>query len=211
MSGSKKVQKVFDTWAQDYHADGMEKSHWASVEQAFSMIPENNGNYLEIGIGNGYGIHHMATHQFSGGQCYGLDISPLMVDRTRQRLDEFPNVTLQRGDFLHWQSPHDVRFSLIFSMEVFYYFQDIQQGIHRAAELLQPGGTLMVLVNYYMENTNSHSWAEELETPMVLWSKANYVNGFCKAGFQHVEQKLFLQDLTGQLPGTLGTWGIVPE
>ena len=211
MSGSKKVQKVFDSWAQDYHADGMEKSHWTSVKQAFSLIPKNNGNYLEIGIGNGYGIHHMATHQFSKGQCYGLDISPIMVDRARHRLNELSHVTLQSEDFLKWQPPPEIRFSFIFSMEAFYYFNDIQQGIHRAAKLLQPGGTLMVLVNYYLENTISHSWPEELDTPMVLWSKADYRNGFSKAGFQHIEQNLFTQDITEQNPETLGTWGILPE
>jgi trans-aconitate methyltransferase len=206
-----KVQTVFDAWSRDYHADGMEKSHWSSVEQAFSLIPENNGNYLEIGIGNGYGIQHMASHQFSGGHCYGLDISPGMVKITGQRLSHLSNVTLESGDFLTWQPPSEIRFSIVFSMEVFYYFPDIQKGIDRASALLEPGGALMVLVNYYQENPVSHSWPDELNTPMVLWNKDDYITGFKRAGFRDLKQEILISDPDTQSRGTLATWGILTD
>lgn len=211
MKYSKSTQEVFNSWAQDYHADGMEEHHWPRVRQALEFIPEMTGNYLEIGVGNGYGIHYIATHQFAHGQCYGLDLSPNMIERARQKIEGLRNVHLESADFLTWQPKSGLRFSLIFSMEVFYYFHDIQAGIDKALSLLKPGGMLMVLVNYYKEHQASHSWPEELDTPMQLWSASDYLSGFEKAGLQNVQQRRFTDPPEAAKPGdpgTLATWGI---
>lgn len=45
------AKEIFDVWALDHHADGMEQSHWISVREAFQKIPSSGGNYLEIGFG----------------------------------------------------------------------------------------------------------------------------------------------------------------
>lgn len=212
---SKNTREVFDAWARDYHADGMEEHHWPRVKQAFEVIPEMHGNYLEIGVGNGYGLQHMATHQFAAGQCYGMDLSPNMAERAKQKTAGLPNVHLICADFLNWQPGSDMRFSLIFSMEVFYYFHDIQAGIEKAYSLLEPGGLLMVLVNFYKEHKASHSWPDDLDTPMQLWSQADYRAGFEKAGFQNIKQAHFpdlsQSDKDSEDPGTLATWGTHPN
>ena len=210
MSGFLKLSKrtakeIFDSWALDYHADGMEKSHWQSVRQAFDKIPESCGNYLEIGFGNGYGIAHMATHQYQQGTCYGLDISPNMVEKAQKRLDVFNNIYLNSGDFLTWQPDQDLKFSCIFSMEVFYYFQNIREGIQKAVSLLEPKGMLMILVNHYLENVETHSWSDDLQTRMTLWSKEDYRTGLLEAGLSHVKQEILN---AGDGLGTLCTWAI---
>ncbi|RKY75471.1 class I SAM-dependent methyltransferase [candidate division KSB1 bacterium] len=201
---SQKAKDLFNKWAVDYHADGMEKGHINSVKQSFKYIPVSNGNYLEIGFGNGYSIEHIASNQYSNGKCFGLDISENMLEKASQRLGFFPNVHLETGNFITWHPPSGTRFSCIFSMEVFYYFKEIQAGIEKAASLLEPGGRLMVLVNYYAENEVSLSWPDDVDVYMTLWSEKDYKQGFEKAGLINIKQKRLNRQ---QDAGTLMTMG----
>lgn len=206
---NRNARDVFNEWALDYHAEGMEKGHWRSVSEAFSLIPASDGNYLEIGIGNGYGIRHMAGAQYRGGSCYGLDISENMVRAAAARTEGLQNVHLEAADFLQWQPPEHIRFSCIFSMEVFYYFTDVSAGIRKAAGLLAPEGKLMVLVNYHRQNPECHSWPAELGTPMVLWGADDYRAAFAAAGLTGIEH-CYLPD-GGDQRGTLCTTGLRPS
>ena len=61
MSHSRTTREVFDEWAQDHHADGMERHHRPRVEQAWKSLPPFDGDYLEVGVGNGYAIRHMGA------------------------------------------------------------------------------------------------------------------------------------------------------
>lgn len=208
----KSTRELFEAWGKDEHADGMASHHWRTVKQAFDLIPDSDGNYLEIGVGNGYGIEHMARHQFARGKCLGLDVAESMVNRSCEKTRDLDNVSIHQGDFLSWDfTPNDL-FSLIFSMEVFYYFPDIQQGLDKAFSLLVPDGQLWVLVNFYQENPQSHDWPEQLDTPMTMWSSKNYVEGFEKAGFTGIQQRFFqdpVNDKDNDGP-TLATFGVKP-
>ena len=197
------AQEVFDAWALDYHADGMEADHRPSVDDAFAMLPEIHGDYLEIGVGNGYAIRKVADDGRIRGALYGLDVSANMIALTEKRLRPH-NAQLAQADFLAWQFPRSGSFGLIFSMEVFYYLSDMHAGISKSLSLLQPGGHLVVLVNRYRENTQSHDWDKQLNTPMHLWSEAEYKAAFNQAGFATVRQ-FRLQAISAV--GTLMTWG----
>jgi SAM-dependent methyltransferase len=203
------AEEVFDRWALDYHAPGMEDEHWPSVKEAFELIPESNGLYLEVGVGNGYGLFYMATNQYTEGRCLGIDVSHNMVDLAQKRIMGLENVEVRRADFLEFD-PGDERPDLIFSMEVFYYFPNISEGIAHAFEILAPGGRVMILVNHYQERPESHDWPSQLETPMQLWSARQYLDAMAGAGFVDVQQKIFGAPV-GPEPGTLGTWGLKPS
>jgi hypothetical protein len=47
------AKDVFEAWGNDYHADGMETEHWPRVREMFNLIEPSNGDYLEVGVGNG--------------------------------------------------------------------------------------------------------------------------------------------------------------
>jgi len=214
MSQHRSTQDVFDDWAQDHHADGMEKHHRPRVEQAWRTLSPGSGDYLEIGVGNGYAIRHLAGTTFAAGQCVGLELSPHMADKARRNTTERSNVHIECGDFLRWAPSGEQRFALIFSMEVFYYFPDIQRGIDHAVRLLAPGGTLMVLVNYFTEHAASHAWPDQLDTPMTLWSAEEYREGFRRAGLVDIEQAFYLDPPDTAEPGdpgTLSTRGQSPD
>ena len=213
MPYTRTAEEVFDDWALDYHAHGMEDEHWPSVHEAFRLIPESSGHYLEVGVGNGFGLFYMATNQYRTGHCLGIDVSANMVDVTQKRIVGVDNAAVRRGEFLGFDPGPD-RPDLIFSMEVFYYLADIQRGIEHAFEILTPGGMLMILVNYYEERVESHDWPGQLDTRMQLWSRRQYLNGLQDAGFTEVKQGLFKVSSDSavrmQNPGTLGTWGKKP-
>jgi SAM-dependent methyltransferase len=209
MSYSRTAEEVFDDWALDYHASGMEDEHWPSVREALDVIPESNGLYLEVGVGNGYGLFYMATNMYSGGQCLGIDVSANMVDATRKRVVGLENVAVRHTGFMEFE-PDEERPDLIFSMEVFYYLPSIAEGIKHAFDILAPGGTLMILVNHYLERVESHDWPDQLDTPMQLWSSQDYHDAMVDTGFVDVTQKIFEQSGDPE-PGTLGTWGTKPR
>jgi ubiquinone/menaquinone biosynthesis C-methylase UbiE len=213
MKYDKTAKEVFEVWGRDYHADGMEEGHWPRVRQAFELIEACDGDYLEVGVGNGYGLAHMASHQFANGRCMGMDLSGSMVERARERTATFDNVTVEQGDFLVWDFG-ERHFDHIFSMEVFYYFADIDDGIAKSFTILNPGGTLWVAVNFYEENEQSADWPERLSTPMQRWSKRDYIEGLERAGFTAVGQRMISapgpdSDVHGDEP-TLLTFGTRP-
>ncbi len=204
-TNNKSVKKIFDQWALDHQADRMAKGHWQRVKQAFDLIPPSQGNYLEIGIGNGYGIFYMAQHQYENGYCYGLDISPNMIEKAKQKAKNLNNVILQAEDFLTWQPPQGINFTAIFSMETFYYFSDMKAGIEKAAFLLAPEGILMILVDFYYENQESHSWPREMDISMTLWTAEKYKKTFQEISLKNIQQKRLKDD--SHKTGTLCTWG----
>ena len=185
----------------------MEDEHWPTVSQAVKLLPPVSGNYLEVGVGNGYALRYFAENGFCDGRCFGLDISPEMIRKTGDKLAHLPHVHLESADFLTWKPPDNIRFDLIFSMEVFYYFPHIQDGFDRAVSLLSPGGILMILVNYYEENVFSHGWPEQLKIPMQRWSINQYLEGFGAAGLSDISQKQVKHPKYPDEPGTLVTWG----
>jgi len=189
MKQQKTVKEVFEAWGRDYHADGMEAEHWPRARAIYELIEPSDGNYLEIGVGNGYGLAHMATHQFVRGHCWGMDISSTMTSLARERTRSLGNVTVETGDFFTWNFD-GVQFDVIFSMEVFYYLPDMQTGLDKAFSILKPGGVLWVAVNYYQENTDSADWPDRLGAPMQRWSAAAYRAGFEQAGFSDVGQHM---------------------
>lgn len=52
------------------------------MRQIFDLIEPSDGNYLEVGVGNGYGLAYMATHEFANGHCLGMDLSASMGGMT---------------------------------------------------------------------------------------------------------------------------------
>jgi ubiquinone/menaquinone biosynthesis C-methylase UbiE len=211
---AKSAEEVFDRWALDYHAAGMEDDHRPSVMEAFEFIPESDGVYLEVGVGNGYGLQWIGSHQFKNGTCIGIDVSSNMVEVARSRTKGMQNVSVERADFLNFDPASEDRPDVIFSMEVFYYFPRIEDGLRHSIEILKPSGLLMVLVNHFTERLDSHDWARQLDTPMQLWSASQYHHGFEAAGFIDVMQRYvgIPSDAAARTrnPGTLATWGRKP-
>lgn len=209
MSDSHAAGQLFDQWAADDRARRMWQNHLPRVRQIWEMIPSSDGHYLEIGCGCGLGLRHVAENQYRDGRCMGIDVSQNMIRLAEETTAGLANVRLEAVDFTNWEPGDGRTFDAIFSMEVFYYFPSIQEGLNHASRLLAPGGRLWVLVDCYRENTASHDWSERLGVPMQMWSSAQYADGFARAGLSEIGQKTLHhpKDEGASEPPTLCTYG----
>lgn len=190
MSHESEVESLFDEWAIEDGAISMAREHWARVEPVLSRLDTSTGRYLEIGPGNGYALAYMASTKFSAGHCMAVELSREMARISSARVRDLHNVEVDVQSFLSWQPPTNTRFDIIFSMEVFYYFEDIGTAIEKAANLLTKGGELIVMVDYYEESHESATWAQELGIRLTRWSRNRYFDAFKAAGLWDVNQEV---------------------
>lgn len=172
------VRKVFDAWALAGRAEGMEKGHGPAARAGFDALAVGPGTrYLDIGCGNGYTVRWAAQ---AGATALGVDISPEMIARAtdlsagqtaRFLVSAFPDDQMEAGSL-----------DAIFSMEVFYYLEDLDRALKRVYELLAPGGRFACVVDFYAENTASHDWPRELGVHMTLRSERGWRLAFEGAG-----------------------------
>ena len=78
-------------------------------------------------------------------------------------------------------------------MEVAYYLKDpfaFLQNVYNS--WLTKGGVLILGLDFYKENTVSHSWPEDCGVSIVhLFSEKHWIKLFRKAGFKEVESSRF--------------------
>lgn len=190
MSHELEIESLFDEWAIEDGAVDMAREHWARVEPVLSALAQSEGWYLEIGPGNGYALEYMARSKFANGRVQAVELSQEMANISAARVQDLGNISIDVESFLSWRAPEGVKFDLIFSMEVFYYFQDVSAAITRAAGLLAPGGELIVMVDYYEESEASRDWADELNVKLTRWPQSRYLEAFQAAGLQGVTQEI---------------------
>ena len=181
------VREVFDRWAREGRAEGMEHGHGPAARMAFERLKLRPGSrYLDIGCGNGYTVRWAALES-PQGRAVGLDLSSAMIELAWRMSADLPNVSFLTGSFpdVHLR---DAPFDAIFSMEAFYYLEDLDASLRRVHELLRPGGQFACVVDYYGENKASHSWPEDVGVSMTLLGSDGWADSFRRAGLGVVDQ-----------------------
>jgi cyclopropane fatty-acyl-phospholipid synthase-like methyltransferase len=182
------VGRLFDDWARSGRAEGMEREHTPAARRAFDRLQlPPDGSYLDIGCGNGYTVRWAAAAA-PRGQAVGLDLSAEMIERARALSTGLPRARFEAGDFTTMAIP-GAPFDAIFSMEVFYYLDDLPAALRRVRELLKPGGRFACVVDYYRENEASHGWPADLGVSMTLLDAPGWAHAFRDAGLSQVEQE----------------------
>ena len=73
-------------------------------------------------------------------------------------------------------------------MEVLYYLQDPASTLEKIYQSwLKHNGRLIVGIDLYHENVDSHDWEEKVGTPMLMLRESEWIDLFKKAGFQEIE------------------------
>ena len=87
-------------------------------------------------------------------------------------------------------------------MEVLYYFKEPNKLLkHIRNTWLKKDGKIIIGIDFYYENTQSHSWPEQLNTHMALYSIEEWSIIFKDCGFKNIEiNQMNAHDL---FPGTL--------
>jgi ubiquinone/menaquinone biosynthesis C-methylase UbiE len=198
-----RVRHVFDEWARQGRAEGMEAGHGFAARVGFERLElPAGGHYLDVGCGNGYSVRWAAEVVGPEGHAVGLDLSAEMVARARKRSGGLPNVYFEQSAFPEHGLPRGA-FDAVLSMEVLYYVPDLLGALQEVHRLLRPGGRFACLVDYYRENEASHDWPADLDCEMTLLSMAGWREAFLSADLEVLEQQCVLQPLP---PGESPTW-----
>ena len=126
------------------------------------------GLWLDTCCGQGW---HLA--QFPHRRRVGLDISPVQLERAKQRN---PNVPFIQADLCHFEFPGGERFDLVTNFWSAYSYLNDEGKIRALVEKLvrwtAPGGALYleVTVPEYLEDFNDSEFAKETGTRVVLES-----------------------------------------
>lgn len=183
-----KVIELFDEWARNGRADGMERGHERAARMAFDRLKlQRRGRYLDIGCGNGYTVR-WAAGAAAEGLAVGLDASSEMIDLARRESAGISNAEFVAGSFPD-VTPPGGPYDAIFSMEVFYYLPDLDAAMKGVHDLLRPGGRFACVVDFYGENEASHNWPADLGVPMTLLDASGWSDAFLRAGLPVIEQR----------------------
>ena len=190
-----RVRAVFDEWARGRRADDMATSHAPVARVALERLGlRRDTRFLDIGCGNGYAVR-WAAEAAPDGMAVGIDVAPAMIALAQRHSAGYDNVQFAVATFGSAASAASAApaFDAIFSMEVFYYLPDLDAALRQALALLKPGGRFACAVDYYGENTASHSWPAELGVTMTLLDEAGWRAAFARAGFTAVRQERIRQ------------------
>lgn len=180
---------VFGEWAEHGRDEGMAKGHQQAVDHMLEVALNNRKSYsfIDAGCGNGWVVRQVAKLP----QCVsaiGVDGAQQMIEKA-QALDSKNHYTC--ADLETWKPNSAV--NIVHSMEVVYYLKDpfaFLQNVYNS--WLTKTGVLILGMDFYKENTVSHSWPEDCGVSIMhLFSEKHWVELFRKAGFKEVESTRF--------------------
>lgn len=134
--------------------DTQVQSAWASasytqrererIDRALALADIGRGmSILEPGCGAGRLTTILADRVGSDGLVTAVDISPKMIERTRERMLGTPNCRVIHGDvedYVKTAQPHD----LIVCHNVFHHLEDKRSALSLLASALEPEGKLLI-------------------------------------------------------------------
>lgn len=107
-----------------------------------------NKTVLEIGVGTGRLAARVAPYceKFTG-----IDISGKTIERAKQNLSAFSNITLILDDF--YRHTFSEQFDIIYSSLTFMHFKDKQKVVEIVFSILKPEGIFVLSID---KNTDNH-------------------------------------------------------
>ena len=179
---------VFGEWAEIGKDRGMEDSHAIAVNEMINFALKERleigekFSFLDLGCGNGW-VARLATNNALCSQAIGIDGAQQMISNAQSRGGKTKYIL---ADINTFNSPE--KYDVIHSMEVLYYLENPLDVVKRISDSwLNKNGRLIVGLDHYYENKDSHSWQEEIDTPMLMLKAAEWVQMFKKAGLNEVE------------------------
>ena len=194
-----KATELFSDWADIGKDEGMAEAHSPAVNQILEQALSGNKshfNFIDAGCGNGWVVRKVREMPLCLSSC-GIDGAKGMIENAK-RID--PGGDYHLADLLSW-SPN-VKAELIFSMEVFYYFKSPEELTrHIVDNWLAPSGRLIIGIDHYTGNPDSHSWPEDLNVHMTLKDADGWVQLFRDAGLSNCTTSK--ANVSKKFPGTL--------
>ena len=183
----RKAKDVFNEWAEIGKDLGMEAGHADAVEEMLKFSLKERSeigeqfSFLDLGCGNGWATRNVYREPLCN-RAVGVDGANKMVTNARSRSSEEHYVHADIATY----DPKE-RFDLIYSMEFVYYLANPEELIQRIVNSwLNEGGRLIFGLDFYFENTESHTWPKKLNIPMFMLKEIEWINLFKATGLKEV-------------------------
>ena len=178
---------VFNEWAELDKDLGMERGHADAVTEMLDFALKerhrinNNFTFLDLGCGNGWVVRKVVDDPLCIN-AFGIDGAPQMIANARKRGGSEEYILANIDEHEPTQ-----QYDLIHSMEVLYYLENPFAILKKIANSwLNEGGRLIVGIDLYHENIDSHSWEDKVGTRMLMFKETEWINFFRQAGFDDV-------------------------
>jgi 2-polyprenyl-3-methyl-5-hydroxy-6-metoxy-1,4-benzoquinol methylase len=198
----RKATDVFGEWAEQGKDRGMEDSHAIPVNEMISFALQEREkigkkfSFLDLGCGNGWVVRDVINNTLCN-QALGVDGAEQMIANAELRGGDAEYILANINSF---NLPE--KYDVIHSMEVLYYLEDPSAIVQKISESwLNRGGRLIVGIDHYFENRDSHSWQEKVGTRMLMLKESEWIKIFEMAGF--VEVKSWRSNKNKDWAGTL--------
>jgi trans-aconitate methyltransferase len=181
----RKPTTVFSEWAATGRDEPMAKGHEVAVNNMLEYALKNKKNFsfIDAGCGNGWVVRRVKAYNDCAAAT-GVDGAQKMIEKA---LSIDPTGTYHHADLSKWVPNEKV--DVVHSMEVIYYLSDPKAFIAKVyKDWLKKDGRLIVGLDFYKENTASHSWPEDCGVSiMQLLPEATWTRFFKDAGFVEVD------------------------
>ena len=182
---------TFNSWALKGKDEGMEKGHTPAVNKMLNIIHSETSilnrsfNFLDIGCGNGWVVRKFSNHR-NCKLAMGIDGAPAMIDKAK-RLDDKGNYIT--ANIEEWTGNDS--FDIIFSMETFYYFTNLDKVLNRVIRSLNKNGIFIIGIDHYLENTATLNWDKEFNLSLNTLSINKWISALRNIGFKDVQYSFF--------------------
>ncbi len=181
---------LFDDWARQGRAEGMEAGHQPRALAGLEQVPVALGDaILDLGCGNGWATRWLRAAAGEGGSAVGLDAAPEMITRATEASTGLHGLDFRVGAFgtLPWD---DGSFQHAWSFEALYYAPDLDVALAEIHRVVTPGGTLTIGTDFYEEHEESRGWPAMMGIPMELLSADGWQARLEGSGFA-IEARFF--------------------
>tara|TARA_B100000579_G_scaffold65492_1_gene48707 strand:+ start:5549 stop:6172 length:624 start_codon:yes stop_codon:yes gene_type:complete len=184
----KKATDIFGQWAAEGKDIGMEKTHANPVNEMIDYALEErasigkNFSFLDLGCGNGWVVRNVASNKLCD-RAVGIDGAEQMIANAESRGGNTEYILADINSF-----DSDNKYDVIHSMEVLYYLDEPLEIIKKISDSwLNNNGRLIVGIDHYYENTDSHSWQEKVGTRMLMLRESEWIDIFEMAGLNEIQ------------------------
>jgi trans-aconitate methyltransferase len=141
-----------------------------------------NFSFLDLGCGNGWVARNVSKNSLCA-KAVGIDGAEQMIINAKKTGGQVDYIL---ADINSYTPP--MRFDLIHSMEVLYYLDDPASKVKNLCDhWLEEQGRLIIGIDHYYENLDSHSWEEKVGTPMLMLKEAEWLDIFNESGLGDIK------------------------
>ena len=135
------MQEFFDIQSSSW--DEKERATASSLRLLLKDIPIQKGDKV-LDLACGTGIFTPFLYEKTDCDVLGLDLSPKMIEKAKEKYQDNPHLHFESGDFLRFEGEG---FDWIVVFNAYPHFLDVDAFVQQAYRVLKPKGHLLILHN----------------------------------------------------------------